>query len=264
MLLTAGEAIRGLPVAVLRPADMSEWARVRYDRAGATWSQLNDPEDGLTEDEQELWAHTRSLVPASTSRQLLVLGGGGGREAVVFGREGWRVTALDISSEMLSEAEAVGTARGISVKTLQGDLGSFDPPGETFGVIWTSMYLYSVVLGRERRLAMLQRMGRGLAPGGCLVVSYHFDSHLRVGARTDRLRRLVAVATLGNRAYQNGDFLFGTLEFRHAFSGADELHDEFCDAGFSAEHLVRPEGMNRGGAVLVKAACRSRAASRAS
>lgn len=90
-LLRVGDTIKDLPVAVLRPADMSEWARERYDRASSTWHQLNSPDQGLTEDEQELWAVARTVAPPGTSRRILVLGGGGGavRRSFSLVMAGW-------------------------------------------------------------------------------------------------------------------------------------------------------------------------------
>lgn len=251
MLLRLGDAVKGLPVAVLRPADMGEWARVAYDRNSATWNALNDPDSGLTDDEQVLWERVTSIISRPAPSHMLVLGGGGGREVIVFARDGWEVTALDVSEGMLTQARAVATARGLALQTVQGDLATFDAPEQAFDAVWTSMFLYSLVLNRARRVKMLQRIRRALSPDGCLVVSFHFDPQAQVGARSDRLRRVVARLTAGNTGYQNGDMLFGTIEFRHAFASEAELRAEFTDGGFSVEHLSVFDGMMRGGAVLV-------------
>ncbi len=252
LLLRIGEAIKSLPVAVLRPRDMSEWARGRYDRNHESWRAEHGSGHELADEERELWTRVRSLVPSSDSPRIMVLGGGGGREAVVFGVEGWDVTVLDTSSQMLLEAQAAAAENNIEVKTVQGDLGDYTPEDGAYDVVWTSMYLYSVVMGRARRVAMLRRIGRGLALGGLLVVSFHYDPRAQASRRNDRLRRFVARVTFGNKSYQNGDLLFGTLEFRHAFAGEDEVRAEISEAGFSIVHMVVPEGRNRGAVILEK------------
>lgn len=63
---------------------------------------------------------------------------------------------------------------------------------------------------------------------------------------------MIAISTFGNRTYQNGDFLLGTIEFRHAFASEAELRAEFFEAGFSVKGFVVSEALKRGGAVLVK------------
>lgn len=246
LLLSAGKFLQALPVAVLRPGDMSEWARVCYDRNSAAWNTQNNPDAGLTQDETILWEH----VPTREGK-LLVLGGGGGREAIFFARQGWPVTALDISEGMLAEARSVTQARGLEIETVQGDLATFDPPAQSFDAVWTSMFLYSLVLGRARRIAMLQRIRGALTPGGWLVVSFHFDPNARVGAKVDRLRRLIARLTFGNPGYQNGDILFGTLEFRHTFASEADLRAEFAASGFDVAYFTVFERMMRGGCVLI-------------
>jgi SAM-dependent methyltransferase len=246
ILFSAGRFLQTLPVAVLRPGDMSEWARVRYDRNSAVWNTQNNPDDGLSPDETTLWEH----VP-TRERKLLILGGGGGREAIFFARQGWQVAAFDLSAGMLAEAHAAMQARGLALETAQGDLAAFDaPPGSLEGV-WISMFLYSLVLGRARRIALLQRIRRALAPGGWLVVSFHFDPNARAGAKADRLRRLIARLTFGNPGYQNGDILFGTIEFRHSFADEAELRAEFSASGFDVTYLTVSGRRMRGGAVLI-------------
>jgi SAM-dependent methyltransferase len=251
MLLRLGDAVKGLPVAVLRPADMSEWARIRYERDSAKWNTVNDPDSGLTDDEQVLWERVTSIMPRPASPRVLVLGGGGGREAIVFARDGWEVTALDVSEGMLTQARAAASACGIALRTVQSDLATFAAPDSTYDAVWTSMFLYSLVLNRARRVRMLRQIRRALTPAGCLVVSFHYDPEARVGAGSNRLRRVVARLTAGNTGYQNGDILFGTIEFRHAFASEEELRAEFTDGGFSVESLSVSDGMTCGGAVLV-------------
>ena len=132
-----------LPVVVMRPADMGEWARVKYDRNSATWNTLNNPDAGLTQEEQTQWERV-----SQRAGRMLILGGGRGREAVFFVRQGWQVTALDISAGMLAQASAVMQTRGLDLQTVQGDLATFTAPAQSFDAVWTSMFLYSLVLGR--------------------------------------------------------------------------------------------------------------------
>lgn len=74
------------------------------------------------------------------------------------------------------------------------------------------------------------------------------------GPKAVFLRKVVAWLTLGNTAYENGDILFGTIEFRHAFSSKGKLQSEFTAGGFNILQLsIVDQGM-RGWAMLRKSA----------
>ena len=62
--------------------------------------------------------------------------------------------------------------------------------------------------------------------------------------------KAVAWLTLGNTGFESGDILFGTIEFRHAFSAEEDLRSEFATAGFEVLYLTIFDRMMRGGAVL--------------
>lgn len=247
ILLSAGEFIRTLPVVVLRPADMVEWARQGYERGSRAYASANDVEKGLTHDERTLWDH----VPVPKGR-ILILGGGGGREAIFFAQQGLQVAVVDFSSQMLEQARASMAQRRFALEGWVGDIACLDVPHEQYDLVWTSMFLYSAVLTRARRVKMLKRIRNALKPGGVLVVSFHWQPNARHGSKGVWARKVIAWLTLGNTGFENGDILFGTLEFRHAFCAEQDLRTEFDAGGFEILHLNVFDGMMRGGAVLYK------------
>lgn len=249
LLLHAGEFLKTLPVAVLRPADMIEWSRQAYERGGSAYASANNVDAGLTRDELKLWER----LPVRTGR-VLILGGGGGREAVWFARQGWQVDAMDISAQMLEQARESMVQRQFAFEGRIGDIASLDAPPESFECVWISMFLYSVVLNRARRVEMLKRIHNTLKPGGTLVVSFHWQPTAQHSSKGAWLQKLVAWLTLGNTGFEHGDILFGTLEFRHAFSREQDLFVEFNAGGFEMldEDVIISEGMMRGGAILHK------------
>ena len=248
-LLHAGEFLRTLPVVVLRPADMIEWSRQGYERGACAYTIANDVDAGLTRDELQLW----EKLPVRTGR-VLILGGGGGREAIWFARQGWQVTAVDFSAQMLEQAREKMAHRQFAFEGRVGDISQIDTPSESFDVVWISMFLYSAVLNRARRVEMLKRIRNALKPGGTLVASFHWQPTVRSSSKGVRVRKLIAWLTLGNTGFENGDILFGTLEFRHAFGSEQELYAEFHEGKFEMPDvwLIIFNGMMRGGAVLRK------------
>ncbi|MBC8446884.1 MAG: class I SAM-dependent methyltransferase [Chloroflexi bacterium] len=246
-LLRLSGFLRTLPVVVMRPADMVEFSRQAYERGSYTYGDLNDPDAGLTGDEMVLW----EKVPCRTGR-VLVLGGGGGREAITFARQGFEVTGVDFSEGMLARARESMAQRGLDFQGWTGDISQLEAPVESFDVVWISMFLYSVVLGRQRRVEMLRRIRKALKPGGVLVCSFYWDPGARASRKGELLRKAVAWLTLGNTAYENGDILLGTIEFRHAFWAEEDLRAEFAAGGFEVLYLTIFDRMRRGGAVLRK------------
>lgn len=244
-LLRLSAFIKDLPVVVMRPADMVEFSRQAYERGSHTSGTLNDPDAGLSRDEMVLWEY----VPCRAGR-MLVLGGGGGREAIAFARQGFAVSGVDFSKGMLAQARECMAQRGLDFEGWIGDISQLEAPPESFDVVWISMFLYSVVLGRARRVEMLRRIRKTLKPGGVLVCSFHWDPRARVSRRKERLMKAVAWLTLGNTGFESGDILFGTIEFRHAFSTEEDLRSEFATGGFEVLYLTIFDRMMRGGAVL--------------
>lgn len=251
LLHRAGELLRSLPVVVLHPRDMVEWSRQTYERGARLFAEVNDVDEGLGDDELALWAR----VPARRGR-VLVLGGGGGREAVWFARQGCEVAAVDFSAQMLEQTRASLERRGFAFHGWVGDIALVEAPPASFDLVWTSMFLYSAVLNRARRVAMLRRIADALAPGGVLVVSFVWQPAALSSRKAVVARKLVAWVTRGNTAYENGDQMFGTLEFRHTFADENDLRDELDAGGFELvdDGLAIFEELGRGGAVLRKRA----------
>ncbi len=248
-LLRAGDFLRTLPVVVLRPADMIEWSRQGYERSGRYFATANDVDAGLTHDELELWER----LPVHTGH-VLILGVGGGREAVWFGRHDWHVTGLDFSGQMLEQARESMAQRQFAFDGWIGDIACLEVQRESQDLIWTSMFLYSAVINRERRVKMLKLIYNALKPGGTLVVSFHWQPNAQHPTKYFRIQKMLAWLTLGNTGFENGDILFGTLEFRHAFSSEQKLREEFIAGGFAMPDIdvIIFDKMMRGGAILRK------------
>lgn len=234
-----------LPIAVMRPADMAEFSRLAYDRNSGAYNLANDPGEGLTPEESHLLE--RSGVGGG---RILILGAGGGREVVSFASRGFSVVGLDFSEGMLAQARDFARRSAVEFEARLGDLARFEADGTVFDVIWFSMFLYSAVLGRERRVSMLRRLAASLRPGGVVVCSYAWDPRRKVSRRTTRLLRAVAWLTFGNRQIEAGDILLGTTELRHIFSTETELRAEFAASDLEVLDLTRLDGFGRGSAIL--------------
>lgn len=128
---------------------------------------------------------------------LLVAGAGAGSEAIHFARSGYRIAGFDVLPEMIAAANSAAAAAGVSVEFLEADLGTLDLPGRRFDGAYITPLVYSFQQGAARRIECLRRLGRHLAPGGCVI----YSAHLLRGA----VRRLELLGAWCLRGLRDGD-----------------------------------------------------------
>ncbi len=113
----------------------------------------------------------------------LDVGCGQGDDAIWLAGRGWRVTGVDVSTNVLARAAGRADAAGVSAAITweHHDLASSFPAG-TFDLV-TSCYLHSPVeLPRE---AILRKAAAAVAPGGTLLVVGHAGSPSWAGHQPD-------------------------------------------------------------------------------
>jgi len=116
---------------------------------------------------------TGGLVPG----MALDAGCGAGAEAMWLASRGWRVTAVDISSDALARAAERATASGVSerLRWVEADLGVWNPDGR-FDLV-TTHYAHPAM----PQLEFYDRIAGWVAPGGTLLIV----GHLRTRIATD-------------------------------------------------------------------------------
>lgn len=248
-LLQLGDFIKALPVAVMKPDDLVEFSRQTYARPGNVegWAEDALVDSGLSADELELL----SAFPGK-SGDVLLLGVGGGREAIPLARMGFRVTGVDYVAEMVDRARQNAIARGVMLDGLVQEISRLDLPANFFDLVWLSRAMYSCVPTRSRRVEMVRRIAHTLKPGGYFLCQFHWDPQPRYSTLGYLIRRLVAVITLGNFAYEEGDILWLNVEFIHAFATQDAILSEIEEGGLSVVGIKTSPSSVRGSAVCIK------------
>jgi len=248
-LLRLSDFIKSLPVIVMRPDDLIEFSRQTYARPDrvTSWSEPAVLNAGLYPSEQTLLER----LPRYGGR-LLLLGVGGGREAIPLVRLGYEVTGVDFVPAMVEQAQANAARQGLRIAGLVQEISQLDVPAGSFDVVWLSAAMYSCVPTRHRRVEMLRRIHRALVPGGHFVCQFHWDPGQRRTRFGLLVRRALAALTLGNLAYEPGDLLWGSVEFIHAFGAEAAVRSEFVAGGFEVIYMHIPEEGMRAGAILRK------------
>lgn len=145
-------------------ADRHDWNR-RY--AGVERLFSGEPDDALVE-------MAGGLPPG----RAVDLGAGEGRNALWLARNGWRVTAVDLSEVALGRLDAAARAEGLAVEVVSEDMGEYLSRGERFDLV----VMANIHPAPDQRAILLAAAARALAPGGHLfVVGHHPDSLGRAG-----------------------------------------------------------------------------------
>jgi SAM-dependent methyltransferase len=110
-------------------------------------------------------------------------GAGEGADAVWLARQGWAVTAVDVSGVALQRAAGLAAAAGepiaARIRWQREDLRSWIPERERFDLV-TALFMY---LPPDEQAVLHQRLADAVCPGGMLlVVGHHRDDwHANVG-----------------------------------------------------------------------------------
>jgi SAM-dependent methyltransferase len=232
----------------MRPDDLVEFSRQTYAKPQDVdaWAEDDLVDSGLSDDERDLLA----AVPATTG-ELLLLGVGGGREAIPLVRMGFRVTGVDYVTAMVDRAIENAARRGVRIEGLVQEISQLDVAESAYDVVWLSRAMYSCVPTRARRVEMVQRIAQALKPGGLVLCQFHWRAEPRPRGRGELLRRIVAICTLGNLTYEAGDTLWLNVEFVHEFSREDEVRSELEEGGLSVIS-IRTDQTARGSAICRK------------
>lgn len=234
-LLRLGAFVKSLALVVMKPSDLIQFSRRSYATSSSidSWTRRRRVDSGLTPLEEDAVRR----IPFRECR-LLLLGLGGGREALALARLGFEVTGVDYVPEMAAKAAMYAAEEGLRIAVVTEEVSTLEIRGECYEIVWLSTAMYSAIPGRARRIRLLKRLARALVPGGYLVCSFSYNASPQRPGAGGLLRRVFAVLTLGNLQYQEGDRLHGNEEFLHDFLSESELQTEFRLGGFEIIHVV--------------------------
>lgn len=167
------EPAEGQPTVV--PFGETFWDE-RYRRPGHVWSGNPNP---------QLVAGVSGLQPGSA----LDAGSGEGADAIWLARQGWAVTAVEISSVALARAaaHAAGDPAARGIRWVHQDLTAWTPPAGAFDLVSAQFIHWP----GPQRTAVYNRLAAAVAPGGTLLIVGHHPSDLATGARRPRLPELL-------------------------------------------------------------------------
>jgi SAM-dependent methyltransferase len=165
---------------------------------------------------------------------------------------GFRVTGVDYVPALVERAKENAAHRGVTIEGLVQEISFLDMPAGAYDVVWLSRELYSCVPTRLRRVGMVRKIAAALRPGGLFLCMFRWNPELQPHGRGDVLRRLAAICTQGNLAYEAGDSLWQNVEFLHSFSSEDAIRSELEEGDLRIVEILTSSKRVRGSVVCEK------------
>jgi SAM-dependent methyltransferase len=137
-------------------ADQADWDARYGERDGAMWS--GRPNGRLV-------AEVEGLTPG----RALDVGCGEGADAIWLARNGWMVTAIDISEVAVGRARAAAEPAGAAVEWICGDVTRTALPAASFDLVSMQYPALPKAAGEVAVRALLDMV----RPGGLLLAVYH-------------------------------------------------------------------------------------------
>jgi len=162
--------------------------------------------------------------------RLIDLGCGTGRLTSRFARLGYEAVGVDLSHEMLKQAQA--NAGTLPVTWVNANILDVQPDGGPFDYAACLFSTWGMIRGRNNRRAMLTNVKRLLKPGGTFVLHVHNRRYARLGWKrivAHELRALRGLETAGDITMPQA-YAGAALTLHHAT--ADEIRAESARAGF--------------------------------
>ncbi|MDF0535790.1 class I SAM-dependent methyltransferase [Shewanella sp. A32] len=126
-----------------------------------------------SEPNEFLLAHSSDLPQG----RVLCIGDGEGRNSVYLARQGYQVTAVDLSAVGIAKAKKLAARYGVSVDYIQADLAQF-----SFGENqWDAIVSIFCHLPAPLRKRVHQQVIDGLKPGGVFLLEGYTPRQLQFG-----------------------------------------------------------------------------------
>ena len=130
----------------------------RYARPGYYWGKTPS----------QICYRVLQMLPPDRPLRLLDIGCGEGRNAVFFARNGYQVTAFDVSPTGIEKTKQLAAAAGVPIEAFVADINDYDLT-QPFDVLFSTGVLQYVPA--ERRKALFANYRAYTSPGGSHVFS---------------------------------------------------------------------------------------------
>jgi len=224
-------ALEFFAIGILRPEDFIAFSQRHYETPTQVAILIHHSTDGLYPLEASV---LERVAPKAGS--ALVLGCGGGREAIALAKQSWEVVGIDNAPAAIEAAKANAAQAGVQIEFHCYDITQEIPLDRSFDLICMFGLVYSTIPTRKRRVRLLTSCRKSLKPNGpCLFdfISGNPPSQRQVWAQV--WRKGLAYLVRGNPGCQLGDIWSNGALFVHRFCTLSEIAEEAAEAGLRLE-----------------------------
>lgn len=178
-----------------------------------------------------------ALDPCFAGRgRLAVLGAGGGREVLALARRGYAVEGFECNPVLVESANRLLAREGVTAAVRWLARDTAPAAARPYDGVVLGWSMYTLVVGRAARIALLRGLRAAVPPGAPLLASFFTRDEADDRARTvhrvaNRVRGLLGRA----RVEPGDDFAPGYV---HRFTRA-EVAAEFAEGGFELRRFAR-------------------------
>jgi len=211
------------------------WDSYPYHESPDESTNLGDLNDGFEDWERELVENC-----ASHHGSTLVIGAGGGREALALKKRGAHVESIEYNFQLAMSTDAALKKLGVEIPLWHEPRFQIPEPDEAYDTVFVARLYLSYIHDRNRRIEFLKRVRSVLKDDGVLIFGYFIRPE---NARTNLSRSFRFQAVLANLIrrirgkikqfpVEVGDHLDPHIPLYHHHFIEQEITAELHEAGF--------------------------------
>lgn len=231
------------PVSFKDPQSLLKDLEDKYETKEEVRCYTDELALGLSEFEQAL-----INGPMRKRGFVLDVGCGAGREAISLTRLGFKVKAIDISSNMIKVAKGLAEKEELAIDFEKLCVTELDYEN-VFNYCLFSSEVYNSIPTKKLRMDVIRRVMHSLRPSGSCFIPIGIRRKRRFYARdtfVDTIRRLLKFFLKDRLKTDVGDALISETSplsnvkvFHHFFFSFKEIEDELTSSGFMVKELKR-------------------------
>ena len=219
MSRAAQPEVRQEPVKLSVMEGYSRWAKF-YD---TKWNTLIATEE----------LYSLPILEDLDGETALDVGAGTGRFSLKLARNGWKVTALDTNSDMLSIAKRAAARESLPIEFIHSSIADGLPfPSDSFDLVVCALTLCHVPDLR----GAVEEFHRALAPGGHLLITDVHPDFISAGMPTQFVENEVTYH-LPNEPHTHADYLQAIEDVGLMISDVLDISGKEVPGGFINEYM---------------------------
>ncbi len=216
----------------VQPDSRQQPVKLSVTEGYSRWAKFYDTKWNALIAAEELYS--LPILENLEGETALDVGAGTGRFSLKLARNGWKVTALDSNSQMLSFAKRAAGDEALTIQFIHSPIeGGLSTPSTSFDLVVCALTLCHIPDLRDA----IREFHRALAPGGHLLITDVHPDFIAAGMPTQFVEDEVTYH-LPNEPHTRDDYLQAITNAGLSISTVLEIPGRDVPGGFVSEFLV--------------------------